>query len=95
MTEELRSNRNDLWSPSDFVDARRSLKEFSDALQMLKRRDAAFYLTPLQGRSVAELVQFMNDKGLYFAPATTGSERDYVALHRALAQEFTNVHRGR
>jgi hypothetical protein len=94
VAEESRANRNDLWSPSDFANAKRSLRELKAALQMLEREDAAFYLTPLQGETVAELVEFMKSKGLNFAPATTGSERFYIALHRALASELTRV-RGR
>jgi hypothetical protein len=88
VSEELKANRNDLWSPSDFVRATRSLKEFASALQMLERPDAAFYLTPLQGRTVAELVELMKNKGLSFAPATTGSERFYFSLRQALASEL-------
>ena len=37
------------------------------------------------GRSVAELVRFMHDKGLRFAPATSKDEAAYVALYHALA----------
>jgi hypothetical protein len=33
----------------------------------------------------------MKDKGLLFAPATTGSECPYVALHRALAEGSTRL----
>jgi hypothetical protein len=95
VVEELRASRNDLWTPGDFVDAKRSLREFSSALQMLQRPDAAYYLKPLQGRTVAELVQFMSDKGLSFAPATMGGERAYTALRQALATELTNVRNGR
>jgi hypothetical protein len=40
---------------------------------------------------VAELVLGMKDKGLSFAPATAGSERSYLALHRALAEEWNQV----
>jgi hypothetical protein len=95
VVEELRASRNDLWTPGDFVDAKRSLREFSSALQMLQRSDAAYYLTPLRGRTVADLVQFMSEKGLSFAPATMGRERAYTALRQALAAELTNVRNGR
>jgi hypothetical protein len=94
IAEESRANRNDLYSPSDYYNAKRSLREVSAALQMLDQEDAAFYLTPLQGETVAELVDYMKTKGLNFAPATTGGHRSYIALHRALASEVTRV-RGR
>jgi hypothetical protein len=38
-----------------------------------------------QARSVAELVQFMAEKGLRFAPAAPGDEPAYTALYHALA----------
>jgi len=34
---------------------------------------------------VAEMVKFMADKGLWFAPATPGDEPAYLALYHALA----------
>ena len=58
---------------------------------MLERPDAAYYLTPLQGRTVAELVAHMKKNGVRFAAATVGCERYYVALHRALADEVTRL----
>jgi hypothetical protein len=89
--EETRRNTNDLWTASDFVRAKRALGEFRSALQMLERPDAKYYLQPLQGETIAELVQYMSANGLSFAPATTGGERAYVALRQALAKEHTRV----
>jgi hypothetical protein len=88
--QDARSGRGDLWTPGDFIRASRSLREIKSAAHMLEDTDAAFYLDPLQGRTVAELVQFMKSKGLSFAPATAGAERFYIALHRALADEFNS-----
>ncbi|HEY7312139.1 MAG TPA: hypothetical protein VH643_22430, partial [Gemmataceae bacterium] len=39
----------------------------------------------LKGKNVAELVQHMRDKGLWFAPATPGDESAYTSLYYALA----------
>src|SRR5262249_38506064 len=94
VARDVRTDRGNLWSPSDFVAAGRTLREIKAALQMLEREDAAYYLAPLQGRTVAELVEFMNSQGLSFATATSGCERHYVALHRALANELTQVRKG-
>jgi hypothetical protein len=57
----------------------------------LEQPDAAYYLNPLQGRTVAELVDYMKKNGIRFAPATNGCERFYVSLHRALASEVTRL----
>jgi len=89
--EESRSNPTGLWSPSDFIRARQTLRELRSALQMLEREDAKSYLQPLQGETIAQLVQYMRDRGLSFAPATSGGERSYTALHGALAREYTRV----
>jgi hypothetical protein len=86
-----RSDRDDSCTPSDFVRAARSLRDLKAAVLMLQEEDAAFYLDSLQGKNVAELVEYMKSKGLSFAPATAGCERFYVALHRALADEYNRV----
>jgi hypothetical protein len=79
------------WRPQHFSEALRYLQEVAEAVRALEQPNAAFYLDPLQGRTVAELVTHMKKKGLAFAPATTGGERSYVALHRALAREATRL----
>jgi len=38
-----------------------------------------------RGRNVAELVKYMGEKGLWFAPATPSDEAAYLALYHALA----------
>ncbi len=38
-----------------------------------------------KGKTTAELVKYMSDKGLKFAPATPGDEAAYRAVHQALA----------
>jgi hypothetical protein len=89
---EIRNSANDpAYNPRHYVEGGRFLKQLLDAIFMLERPDAAFYLTPLQGRTVGELVAQMKKKGVRFAPATVGCERFYVALHRALADEVTRL----
>jgi hypothetical protein len=75
-------------SEDQYVEARRHLRLLSNTIAALKDPNVSNYLngawTP-RGKNVAELVQFMRDTGLWFAPATTGDEAAYTALHQALA----------
>ncbi len=73
---------------SQFIDANRFLNQFADALKALEQPDAANYFNgryEFQGKTVADLVKFMKDRGLWFAPAVAGDEPAYVTVHRALA----------
>jgi hypothetical protein len=79
------------WGPGDYVAAIRSVHELRDASAILKRPDAAFYLKPLKGDTVAEVVQHMQDEGLTFAPAVYGEERYYDAFYKAMRNELGRV----
>jgi hypothetical protein len=74
-----------------YVDAKRFLQHVDNAIFVLEQPDAAYYLNPLQGKTVAELVAHMKKEGVRFAPATAGGERAYAALHRALADEVRRL----
>ena len=72
---------------NQFVDANRFLAELDAGLKAMGRPDADRVLTgkyAAQGRTVAELIDYMIAQGLTFAPAITGDGAAYVALHRAL-----------
>lgn len=74
-------------TPSDFTGASRYLRELKDSLRVLQQSDVAKYFRPAwtpQGATVGELVQQMTREGLRFAPAVSGDEAYYTALHRAL-----------
>jgi hypothetical protein len=76
------------WEPADYMDAKRFLDQFDAAIRGLRQPHAADYVNgkwAAQGTTVAELVTFMTDRGLQFAPATSGGEWAYRALHRLLA----------
>jgi hypothetical protein len=78
------------WTPSLYIDARHFLDQFKDAVKVLRQPDAVKYVTgqyAAQGKTVAELVKFMTENGLFFAPVTPGEETAYTALHRALAAQ--------
>jgi hypothetical protein len=82
------SHAEGIWSPTIYMDAKNFLRQFDDALRVLQQPDAANYLTgkyAAKGKTVAELVQYMTENGLFFAPASAGNETAYTALHRALA----------
>jgi hypothetical protein len=92
LSAEVRGGGDDGdWSPGQYVAARRSLKELREALAVLERPDASYYLSPLKGGTVAEVVQHMEGNGLHFAPATIGDERFYTAMYYALRKELERV----
>jgi hypothetical protein len=75
-------------SPDQFIESKRYLGQLGDALTALKDRNVSNYFNDNwrpRGKSVAELVKFMADKGLQFAPATPSDEPAYLALYHALA----------
>lgn len=85
LVSKLDEKVNDL-PPSDFIAARRYLKQLSDAVQVFQSDDASKYFTSLDGiRSVRDLVKLMTDRGLIFAPAAGGDEASYNALQQALS----------
>jgi hypothetical protein len=74
-------------TPDQYVQAARFLRELRGSFNVLKQSDVAKYFSPTataQGNNVAELVAHMTANGLRFAPATSGDESFYTALHSAL-----------
>ncbi len=85
--QQLSKNVGEL-PTAQYIEARRFLNHFDDALKVLGGPSPGNYVTrkwAAKGKTVAELVQNMLDAGLQFAPAVAGDEAAYVALHRALA----------
>ncbi len=75
-------------SPTKTVQGKRYLKELDDAIRGLQDPNVGNYFNQkwtARGTTVGELVQHMSTQGLQFAPATTGDEAAYRALHNALA----------
>jgi hypothetical protein len=84
--DELTANVRDL-SPNQYIDAGRFVGQFGEALKILVRPDAGDFFSPrfsVKGMNVADLVKYMADKGLTFAPAVEGDESAYQVLHQAL-----------
>lgn len=75
-------------TPSQFVEASRYLAQLKAAFKALNDPNAASFFNrkwAAQGKTVAELVQYMSNNGLKFAPATQGDEAAYKALLNQLA----------
>jgi len=76
-----------LMLPGDYLEAARYLDMLDDTYRALRDPNAGNYITQKwspRGRTVAELIDFMRQTGLKFAPATPGDEPYYRALHHAL-----------
>jgi len=71
-----------------YTEAKTFLNNLDDALGALRQRDVGSYFTgkfAIKAKTVPELVEHMTKQGLQFAPAMTGDESAYAALHQALA----------
>jgi hypothetical protein len=73
--------------PARYFEAKRFVNNLEDALKVLEKPDAGDYFSgkyAARGKTVQELVKYMTENGLRFAPAMAGDEAAYEALHRAL-----------
>ena len=76
------------FSPNLYIEANRYLGEIKDTIAALKDPNVANHFNTnwaAKATNVAELVHFMREKGLRFAPAADKDRAAYVALHHALA----------
>lgn len=76
------------WTPHEYIQASQFLNHFNNGLTVLQEPDGADYLSDKlvpKARTVGDLVKYMKDHGLRFAPSTAGQERFYTALHQKLA----------
>jgi hypothetical protein len=75
-------------TPTQYVDARRFLNQLEDALTALQQPDVQNFFNgrwAAKGKTVGDLVKYMADNGLRFAPATQGDEAAYRMLQQRLA----------
>lgn len=82
--------------PAQYIEAKRFLNDFKDAVKALGLDDAAHYFSgkySAKGKTVAELVRNMTRDGLRFAPSVPGNESAYLALHRMLAAFDVSINR--
>jgi hypothetical protein len=73
--------------PTQNIQAMRFVRELRDTVRALQQPDAAAFFAAnrsIPASSVGELVQTMMARGLTFAPAVSGAEPAYSALHAAM-----------
>jgi hypothetical protein len=87
LRRELRRTGGDL-TPSMYIEASNYLNSLDDAIRALQQPDVSSFVNgryALKSKTVPQLVKFMTDNGLQFAPAVLGDEGAYMALQQALA----------
>jgi hypothetical protein len=75
-------------SPTEYISAQRYLRQLGQAVTALSDPKVSNYFNKnwaARGKNVADLVKFMTDNGLVFAPAVPGDENAYRAMYDALA----------
>lgn len=80
-------------TPTEFIQARRFVKQLKESQKTLADPDASNYLTgkwTARGNTVPELVQNMQASGLRFAPARPGDEPFYRSLQTSMAAYVTS-----
>lgn len=76
------------WAPNDYMEAKRFAGNIRAAVKVMRQPDAPSYFNKdyaAKGKTVGDLVAYMNVNGLQFAPAARADERAYIVFHRALA----------
>jgi len=87
MTQALRNNVGEM-STTDYISGQRYLTQLGQAITALSDPKVSNYFNKnwtARGKNAAELVKFMTDNGLVFAPAVSGDENAYRAMYDALA----------
>jgi hypothetical protein len=75
-------------TPTQSIEANRFLNQLDSALRALQAPDVARSVNQqfmARGKTVPDLLNFLQSRGLVFAPAAPGDEAAYVALHSLLA----------
>jgi len=87
MQQQLRKEGETL-SSAFYIEAKGFLLGIDSAITALQQADVRHHFTgkyALRASTVPELVKFMTEHGLQFAPALPSDRSAYLALHRALA----------
>jgi len=75
-------------SAPEYIGAKRFLTQLADVIKLLYQPDAGKYFDQTyaaRGKTAGELVRYMTQMDLRFAPAAQGDEPAYRALHQILA----------
>jgi len=95
MNDSVRGNKT--MSPTDFIEARTYLDNFTASIQVLRDPNASSFFDgkfTLRGPTVADMVAQMASQGLSFAPATPGDEPAYTVLYQAMLAYDYRLSRG-
>ncbi len=93
MIETLNANIGDL-SPTQYITAKRFLSQLTDAISAMKSPGAMNYFNGVwvaKSKNVAELVNYMKEKGLRFNAASPGGDAAYRALYFAFITYDANM----
>jgi hypothetical protein len=94
MHHRLHAKIEDIPTPS-YVRGKRFLNQLDDAVKVLRQPDAGYYFNQFyaaRGKTASELVRYMTEMHMRFAPAVEGDLHDYHALHRVLADYDRAAH---
>jgi hypothetical protein len=93
LQDRFSGNVNDLGT-GKYIEGKRFLNALDEAVQALGQQDATNYFNhkyEAKGKTVAELVNYMKEKGLRFAPSVAGEEAAYRGLHQAMVAYDSNL----
>jgi hypothetical protein len=93
MRQKLKARITEI-APASFMEAGRFLTFLEEGLRLLSQPKAGVQLAVGlgdKGMNIGQVVQYMRDNALRFAPAMTGDEPAYVAMHRALVGYHNGV----
>lgn len=93
LNDKLNQANNEM-TLNESIEARRYVNQLNAAFKALTDPQVANFFNGKfvpQGKTVADLVKYMADNGLRFAPATQGDEAAYKALQNAMAAYADNV----
>src|SRR5262249_3010327 len=88
MRSDIKAAIDDM-TPRENVQARRFVDQVTQAARMFEDPNVASFFTgqyKAQGQTVGELVAYMTQNGLRFAPASPGNEQYYNALYQGIVQ---------
>jgi hypothetical protein len=86
MRAQLRRNGVNL-PPDDYIEGKNFLDNLDSAITALRQPDVGNFFTGRyapKGKTVQELIRYMTQQGLRFAPAVPGEEAQYLAIYQAL-----------
>jgi hypothetical protein len=89
LRKELTDRINDIQPMSQYIEGKRFLNNFDDALLALEKGDAVAYFNFQKAaagfKNIQDLAKYMIERGMRFAPSVDGDDSAYTAMHTALA----------